>query len=442
MGQQFFGLFGLTAAELAVAVVLFMFRQPRRSRFFLRLALTAVVAVFVTILVGWMGSAVTPSLAQSRQFMVQLCTFALMIALMIASILFCWAVSFWSALFVATAAYTMQNLASGCERLLKLVIAETGANMMVEPLSTTIALAVTAAIYLICYRAFIRRIESAGLIVVEDKGMFLVLAVVILIDIVFDLVIRQVDAVGITFFQMCVFRLVHASACACTLVLQYELLFNKRLVADVAALRQLHSDEERQYKLSKETVEAINVKCHDIRHQIRHLDEAGIVAVDKDVLAQVAREVDVYDSMVQTGNAALDVILSEKGLICEREGIRFACMADGSALSFIAATDLYSLFGNALENAIEAVRKVGDPEKRSISLMVKMRMGMADIHVQNYCVGPVRIVDGLPQTSKPDTASHGFGVRSMRQVVERYGGTLAISSGGEVFSLDAVIPLP
>lgn len=61
-------------------------------------------------------------------------------------------------------------------------------------------------------------------------------------------------------------------------------------------------------------------------------------------------------TLVHTGNDALDAILSEKGLACEQGGIAFRCMADGAAVGFMAPTDIYSLFGNALDNAIEASR--------------------------------------------------------------------------------------
>ena len=197
--------------------------------------------------------------------------------------------------------------------------------------------------------------------------------------------------------------------------------------------------ERRQYELSRENIEAINIKCHDIRHQIRQLEGR---AADPKVLEDIAQQVDVYDSLIRTGNDALDVILSEKGLVCERERIDLRCIADGSALSFMAPTDIYALFGNALDNAIEASRKIERPDERSVALTVREAAGMASIHVENRFVGEVRTgADGLPQTSKDDALNHGFGTRSMRLIAQRYGGTMVTRAADGVFHLNVSLPL-
>ena len=54
----------------------------------------------------------------------------------------------------------------------------------------------------------------------------------------------------------------------------------------------------------------------------------------------------------------------------------------------------------------------------------------------------MHFVDGLPQTTKPDRKNHGFGVKSMRLVIEKYGGVLTMNARGGTFELDALIPHP
>ena len=152
---------------------------------------------------------------------------------------------------------------------------------------------------------------------------------------------------------------------------------------------------------------------------------------------------DVYDSVVKSGNDALDTILTEKSLYCEKHGITLSCIADGAALDFVEPTDLYSFFGNALDNAIEAVERMADPERRSIGLVVRRTGDMVSIHVENYFDGNISFGgEGLPNTRKPDEANHGFGVRSMRMIAESLGGSLTCRTQEDVFHLDALLPIP
>ena len=161
------------------------------------------------------------------------------------------------------------------------------------------------------------------------------------------------------------------------------------------------------------------------------------------MLGDISREVGVYDSIVKSGNDALDTILTEKSLYCEKHSITLSCIADGEALGFVEPIELYSFFGNALDNAIEAVERLGDPERRSIGLVVKRVGGMVSIHVENYFDGRVDFgSEGLPRTRKNDSASHGFGTRSMRMIVERLGGSLTCRAVDDVFHLDALVPVP
>ena len=187
-------------------------------------------------------------------------------------------------------------------------------------------------------------------------------------------------------------------------------------------------------------MDAINVKVHDIKHQIRHLQDGG-VEVDATALASLAKDIRIFDSRVSSGNEALDTILTEKRLLCEAEDITISCIADGQALSFMAPSDIYSLFGNALDNAIEAVREVSDPERRSISVIVRRVGDMASVHIENYFEGKVRFKNGLPVTTKSDAAYHGYGTRSMRKTVEKYDGTITMSARAQLFRVNIMIPI-
>jgi sensor histidine kinase regulating citrate/malate metabolism len=155
--------------------------------------------------------------------------------------------------------------------------------------------------------------------------------------------------------------------------------------------------------------------------------------VPKETLREVIREINVYDAAVKTGNAPLDVVLTEKGLLCRRNGITLSSVADGTALAFMDAADIYTLVENVLDNAIDAVQGIDDGSRRSISFNLRSQMGMASLSVENYFAGEVELIDGLP-------AGAGFGMEKILSIVERYDGTIVCSTKGNVFHLDALIP--
>ena len=113
-------------------------------------------------------------------------------------------------------------------------------------------------------------------------------------------------------------------------------------------------------------------------------------------------------------------------------------MADGQKLSFISDGDLYCLFGNIIDNALEAVNKVPEKERRVINIVVKEKNGTLVVQEENYFEGELDFVDGLPQTTKGDTAYHGFGTRSIRMIVSKYGGVFTARAQDGVFYLNII----
>lgn len=203
------------------------------------------------------------------------------------------------------------------------------------------------------------------------------------------------------------------------------------------ALRQA----EKQYALQKENINLINIKCHDLKHQIRQFATKG--AIDTQYIAEIEDIINIYDSTVKTGNEVLNVILTEKSLMCHNKKIKLNCMVDGSGLNRVKQGDLYALFGNILDNSIEAVTQVAEEDKRVIGLNVHTIKKFVSIKVDNYFVGKVNFSeDGLPETTKGNADYHGYGMRSIQAIIDKYGGTMNIEvKDGEVFVLSIVLPL-
>ena len=146
--------------------------------------------------------------------------------------------------------------------------------------------------------------------------------------------------------------------------------------------------------------------------------------------------IEAYDSSFRTGNVALDVVLTRENFNCKEKNVKLTCVANGACLNFMSEVDVYSLFGNILDNAIEASEKLEDPEKRIISLTVSQEGYFVNIHAENYFCDHLTFTDGLPETTKLDTVYHGYGLKSIRMLVQKYEGSLKISTNEDRFVLD------
>ena len=222
--------------------------------------------------------------------------------------------------------------------------------------------------------------------------------------------------------------------CLFVLAVQYVTLRMLRISFEKRLADKLHDEEKKQYESFKNSVDYVNIKCHDLKHELRRIKKDG---VSDEKLDEIAKGVELYEAFAQTGNETLDALLTEKNLACISEDIALLYMADGGALEFMEPSDIYSLFGNLLDNAVEHVRTVGDKEKRVIRLFVKSRGGgMLSIHEENVCVSGSDFVGGLPKTTKDDKLYHGYGIKSMRATARKYGGDLRVSVDDGMFKVD------
>ena len=205
-------------------------------------------------------------------------------------------------------------------------------------------------------------------------------------------------------------------------------------------LNLLYETQQEQYRLSKENIAIINQKCHDLKHQIRALRNADKEELDR-YLGEIENSVEIYEAIVKTGNDVFDTILTEKSLYCQKHGIVVSCVADGSQLGFIDTIDLYAILGNAMDNAIEAVEKLEEKEKRQIDVLIYRQHNFLVMNIINPMPEQLTYEEGIPLTTKRDRNSHGFGLRSIRQILKKYEGFLNVSEEDGCFSLKMLIPI-
>ena len=225
------------------------------------------------------------------------------------------------------------------------------------------------------------------------------------------------------------------------LYLQNEMFVKSELRKELEIMGLLWEKEEEQYQLSKENIALLSQSVHDLKHQMHAIRSASQSELEQ-YLEEMEGRIRTYEAIVRTGCAALDTILTEKSLYCKDHGITISCMADGSQMGFLNTVDLYAILGNALDNAVEEVEKFPEKERRQIDVLIYRREQFLAIEITNPMEGGLVYEDGLPLTTKGSRRVHGFGLRSIRYMLKKYGGYFSIQADNGCITMLMMIPIP
>ena len=223
--------------------------------------------------------------------------------------------------------------------------------------------------------------------------------------------------------------------CVVVLYLQNELfkksaMRQERLVSDL-----LWRQQKEHYRIAKENIDIINRKCHDLKYQISALRDMCTKEEREKYIAEIQDSIQIYEAMVKTGNDVLDTILTEKSLACKANNIVVSCVADGEGLEFLHPIDLYTIFGNAMDNAIECVKHFKEKEKRQIDVLIHRQHQFLIVQIMNPVEKELEFEDNLPVTTKHDKDYHGYGLRSIKNTVKKYNGVFQVKIKDGCFCL-------
>lgn len=177
---------------------------------------------------------------------------------------------------------------------------------------------------------------------------------------------------------------------------------------------------------------------HDLKNHLRALGGMLQSGNTDDALAYIqTMQSDLEDAtyFAVTGNTAVDAILNEKLLTAQRQetNLRF----DAVTLKNTKAKpmDLCIILSNALDNALEACRKIDDIQSRTVSLKIRAESDFLLISVQNPVAQPPKKLGNSFLSDKKDRENHGIGLRSIRLTAEKYSGEVLAECENSVFTL-------
>ncbi|MDR1094194.1 MAG: ATP-binding protein [Clostridiales bacterium] len=233
-----------------------------------------------------------------------------------------------------------------------------------------------------------------------------------------------------------------SAACIIILCYQYLMYDGAMRLAEKTMDGESYRRQLLQSEQLREIIDLTNIRLHDVKQQVRGFGKTK--RMDPGAMRELSDVISLYESFVKTGNDALDLILTEINVRCEAQKIRFSCVADGKILSFIPAQDLNALFGNALDNAIEYLRTVDEGDRYIFLSCSKTESGgFLNLRIENYFEGSLRLDKrGIPVTDKADALSHGFGMRSILAIAEKYGGVAVVKAENGMFKLHVTLPIP
>lgn len=423
---------GIFAVELlaAAAMYCFLFKMRRAKK------IRILAAILLTFGVSMLR--IVDAYAAYDKLVLLILYYAVMFCVIVSDIWFVFDTTLFDALIAGVSAYTAQHCAYDILMLTTALLRIDMKSIYFTARHYVLEIIIYAVVYTAVYQIFGKKIKfiSARL---RKRTIWIVLSIGILgFTIVLNLLssmqpagmIRNIcftyDVIGTVFSLMVLFYMSR----------------NHNLESDVEDLEQMLKMKKEYYEFSKENIELVNIRCHDIRQQLDYIKTSGETVLTNDIIGRIQKDINVYDAISKTGNDALDVVITEKSLYCEKHNIRMTCMADGERLNFIDAVDLYFIFGNIIQNAIEGVEKIDTVEKRIISLIVKANEKLLIIQAENYYSGQIQMENGLPVTTKEDKKKHGSGMKSIRMLIQKYRGEMTIKAKEDIFLLNIVIPIP
>lgn len=419
-------------------------RSVQKERFVLRCVLfIAALAVFselMTIAVDLLVDKV-PSQYSIWFYTIK---YIIIFILSVVGVKICFDCNWWGALFCANAGYCVQHIAARVGSVIEEFLLKESYHVykLHWSLVVLISMVIQFAAFAIYYFVYIKNMKKNTVLNITNKSQILIVTFVIGVMICYNsfgimyatgsiIQAEQSGAdAGMGYGSLMFVFIMSILIAFLALALNCGMRNNKKLSDEMSELKRMLDEGKQQYELEKRNIELINIKCHDLKHQLGAM-KGKIYEEQIDELKDV---IEIFDSSIKTGNEALDVVLTQKNLYCGQHGIRLTCLLDGEHYSFIPHHEVYALFTNIIDNAIEAVEKLPE-EKRIISITERGANGFLTVRAENYFSGEIEFSEGLPVSAK-DKNEHGFGIKSIKLIAEKYGGGVVVNTEGDSFVLD------
>lgn len=410
--------------QMLVACLVFMAPLRKRKLFITRIAVNAILLILLFYYIN--------NIYETDAFGIPV--FLYWGSYLIASIFFVWAGvegNLAHAVYCTLCAYGVQHVAINMFRILKYGFL----------CGDVAAVLIYIIVHIIAYFLIAKKLSQNGKYLVNREDLVPMFTIILLVW-----VFSVVGDSGLSGFEagrwhLVLYHLIDSLCCLYVLWVQISHKEIRSLQKELDGINHAWSQQIKQYQMTEENIKIINRKSHDLKHQLAALRHITDEKQQEAFFEEIENAIMIYDTSINTGNRALDTVLIEKGMYCKNHGIQWTCMADGTGLNFMKIEDLYAILGNALDNAIAAVLELKDERKRIISVRIIKQESLIMIQIQNYYDKELKFTDGIPETTQKNKNDHGYGMKSIRYMAEKYNGTMTVNAQDSIFTLQILLPM-
>ncbi len=240
----------------------------------------------------------------------------------------------------------------------------------------------------------------------------------------------------------------------------YAIILQAALFACVILMEVIQWKNEEQTEARIQSVNAMSMlenvkkqkendeKTRQLRHDLKnHLQSIYyLVSENKkdDCLKYLEQLMDTYTKptvMIHSGNSLIDHMVSQKLNQAVEKNIMISFTADFSPITCLRDADVCTIFGNLLDNAIEAAEKVPFESERFIDIRSTVKGNQYIFRMENSFCGSLDKKDSVLRTTKEDKRHHGIGLKSASNLVRKYNGILDYTDKDKVFRVTVLFPI-
>ena len=199
--------------------------------------------------------------------------------------------------------------------------------------------------------------------------------------------------------------------------------------------------QQKYYEDKLKDEERVRAVYHDMKNHLLVLEGSQGTEATRKMAKELRAQIVDYEDYIHTGNDFLDIIIRDKAEKSREKQIDFSAFIDFGDIDFIEPLDISTLFGNGIDNAIEASGKLPE-DQRVIAVKAGRVNDFISILIENNCMEE-QAADktGKHRTTKADSFLHGFGITNMEKTAEKYGGTCTTRQEDGKFTLKILLPV-